>query len=77
MKNDMNRYQAKAIADMLLFMILATGLFAIVVCGPAVRRARNDGSAVKQTFHSSIPFDFKSHYEEKSMRDLQATELTR
>ncbi|HXY62139.1 MAG TPA: hypothetical protein VEJ22_04335 [Nitrospirota bacterium] len=77
MRHDITRYQAKAFADILLFMIMATGLFALVVHGPAARRTSNGGIAVNQSFHHALPFDFKFPYGVKAVPSLQVTEITR
>ena len=64
MKNDINRYQAKTIADILLLMVVATGLFAMVVYGPSMSRTSTATKVLKQNANYSFPFDFKSHYKE-------------
>lgn len=76
MHNNMNRHQAKAFADFLLFMVVAIGLFAMVVYWPATRAAK-DGIVQKQNFKKVFPFDFKFRNEEKLMRYLQASEIKR
>jgi len=62
MNRDINRYQAKTIADILLFMVVATGLFAMVVHYPSVSsRSTKDRMVQKQTYNNEVsPFDFKS-----------------
>jgi len=70
----MNRYQAKTIADMLLFMVVATGLFAMVVCWPAAR-ADKDRLVQKQNVNNVSTFNF--HDEVKFMRYLHASDIMR
>ncbi len=61
MNRDINRYQAQTIADILLFMVVATGLFAMVVYYPSVSRSTKDCMVQKQTFNNKVlPFDLKS-----------------
>jgi len=64
MNKDINRYQAKTVADILLCMVVATGLFAMVVYSPPVHRADKSGIILKQNINNSFSFDFKSHYKE-------------
>jgi hypothetical protein len=75
MNNDINRYQAKTIADVLLFMVMATGLFAMVVYGPAARSNKRD-IVLKHNINNYFPFDIKSHYEENFIRQLTSTGIT-
>lgn len=74
MNCDMNSFQAKATADILLFMVVAIGLFAMVVCWPAARAGKS-AIVLKQNFKNASPFNFTSHGEEKLMRYLQASEI--
>ena len=76
MNSDINRYQAKTIADTLLFMVIATGLFAMIVYGPAARSNKRD-IVLKHKISNCFPFDIKSDYEKNFMRQLQSTGITR
>lgn len=76
MHNDMNHYQAKTIAEILLFMIVTIGLFAMVSYWPAARAGKG-GMVQKQNFKDVFPFDFQFHAGEKLMHDLQTSEIMR
>ena len=76
MNSDMNGFQAKAIADILLFMVVAIGLFALVANWPAARFDKED-IVQKQNLKNIFSFDFRARGDEKLMRFLQASEVKR
>ncbi len=60
MNRDINRFQANTLADILLFMVVMTGLFALVVHWPAYR---NNGVQEHRHLIQFNPFDFKNRGE--------------
>jgi hypothetical protein len=59
MNKDINRYQANTLADLLLFLVVATGLLAMIVNWPVARTCGNNITRehhLKRSFPNSIKF---------------------
>jgi hypothetical protein len=61
MNKDINRFQANTLADILLFMVVATGLFAMVVHWPVARECKRTIVRDHRQVNQSFPSDFIMH----------------
>ena len=59
MNKDINRFQANTLADILLFLVVATGLFALVVHWPAARAYKTSIVQEHRHLNRFFPSDFK------------------